>query len=237
MPVRLPVALRAAGPLLVAAGAVAASAGPGVAADPVPAYRLAAGDDIAVTFPDNPELNQSGPIGPDGRFSVPYIDSLRLADETTDEAAHHIATALRDGGIVAAARPSVQVRQYGAAAYVGGEVRQPGAVKLGGPVNVMQAIILAGGMLDTAKTNRVVIIREGADGRPQTHVVDVRAFVKHGRALDDGMLRAHDIVYVPRSSIAEVNLWVDQHINRLLPFSRSLNYNIGNSTVNTVNGR
>jgi hypothetical protein len=29
---------------------------------------------------------------------------------------------------------------------------------------------------------------------------------------------------VPRSRIAEVNLWIDQNINRLLPFSRSVSW-------------
>ena len=44
-------------------------------------------------------------------------------------------------------------------------------------------------------------------------------------------LQSQDIVFVPRSSIAEANLWIDQHINKLLPFSRSLNYNLGGGAV------
>jgi hypothetical protein len=33
-------------------------------------------------------------------------------------------------------------------------------------------------------------------------------------------LAPHDVVYVPRSSIAEANLWVKQHITDLFPFLR-----------------
>lgn len=193
------------------------------------AYRLAAGDEISVTFPNNPELNQAGPIGPDGRFSIPDIDSLRLADRTADEASRDISTALRTAGIVANARPSVQVRQYGASIFVGGEVRTPGAVKMTGPVDAMQAIILAGGLLDTARSNRVLVIRPSTDPAipPQTQVVDIRDYLKHGRPLAHVPLQSRDVVFVPRSSIAEANLWIDQHINKLLPFTRSLNYNLG----------
>jgi hypothetical protein len=31
-------------------------------------------------------------------------------------------------------------------------------------------------------------------------------------------LAPHDVVYVPKTSIAEANLWVKQHITDLLPF-------------------
>jgi hypothetical protein len=51
------------------------------------------------------------------------------------------------------------------------------------------------------------------------------------------VLQSQDIVFVPRSSIAEADLWIDQHVNRLLPFTRSLNYNIGNNAVSVAAGR
>jgi hypothetical protein len=35
-----------------------------------------------------------------------------------------------------------------------------------------------------------------------------------------------DIVFVPRSRIAEVSNWVDQYINRTLPFSRTFVYSV-----------
>ena len=201
------------------------------------AYRLAPGDDISVTFRDNPELNAAGPIGPDGRFTIPDIDSVSLADQTPDEAARHIALALREARIVADARPSVQVRQYAATVYVGGEVRQPGAVKLTGPLDPMQAVILAGGMLESARTNRVVVIRPASvpGAAPETQVVDIRDYTKHGRPLALAQLQARDVIFVPRSSIAEVNLWIEQHINRVLPFSRSLNYSLGPNLFSTSN--
>ena len=44
-----------------------------------PPYQLAPGDEIAVDFPYNAELNQKGPVGPDGRFAVPMLGSIVVA--------------------------------------------------------------------------------------------------------------------------------------------------------------
>jgi len=95
-------------------------------------------------------------------------------------------------------------------------------------------VIVAGGLLDTAKSKRVVVIRRGADGVAQMHYIDLRAYARHGTGAGALTLQPQDIVFVPKSSIAEVNVWIDQHINRLLPFSRSVNYTIGNGTLNTI---
>lgn len=198
------------------------------------AYRLGPGDQIAITYPYNAELNYEGPVGPDGRLTIPLIGSIRVADQTVTEAEAQIAAALRRASIVENARPSLSVRTYGATVYVGGEVRTPGAIKLVGPTDAMRAIILAGGVLETAKSKQIVVIRQMPDGTPSLRYVDLRAYVKAGGVGQDAALRAQDVVFVPRSSIAEVNLWIDQHINRVLPFSRSLNFNVGDVGARTV---
>ena len=61
------------------------------------------------------------------------------------------------------ARPSFAIRTYGSSVFVGGEVRTPGAVRLSGPMDAMRAIIMAGGVLETARWRKVVIIRQMPD--------------------------------------------------------------------------
>lgn len=204
---------------------------------PAPEYRISPGDELSVTFPYNAELNHDGPVGPDGRFTMPQIGNILLAHATLADATRTIADALRRGGIVEDARPSVTIRQYGASVYVGGEVRSPGLVRLTGGMDALQAVIVAGGLLDTAHSKKVVVIRRDAEGRPAQHYVDLRAYVRHNAAAGAEPLLAQDIVFVPKSSIAEADLWIDQYVNRLLPFSRSLNYSLGNTAVNTVTTR
>ena len=145
-----------------------------------PEYRISPGDELSVTFPFNAELNHDGAVGPDGRFTMPQVGNIVLAQSTVDEAARVIAAALRRSGIVEDARPSLTIRQYGASVFVGGEVRNPGLVRLASGMDPLQAVIAAGGLLDTAKSKRIVIIRRDADGTPMLRYVNLREYVRHG---------------------------------------------------------
>lgn len=196
-------------------------------------YALAPGDELTVSFPNHRELNQSGPIGPDGKFAMPYIGQIAIAGLTAEQAQYRIDAALRAAEIVSDANSLVTVTRYGAVVYVGGEIRSPGPVPLATDMTPLQAVISAGGALDTARTKKVVIIRQIGPQETARLVVDLRRFANHGGAEGLLLLEPRDIIFVPRSSIAEVNLWIDQHINKLLPFSRSLNYQLGES-VGTV---
>jgi protein involved in polysaccharide export with SLBB domain len=211
--------------LLLCGAAAAAQAG--VRDD---AYRIGPGDEVSVTFPYNPELDHAGPVGPDGRFAIPIVGNVLLGGHTIDETSALIAATLRREGVVEDARPTVAIRQYGGVVYVGGEVKTPGAVKLDGALDPLQAVISAGGLLETAKSKRIVVIHRNPDGTIVQAYADLRAYA-HGGVGTGIALRPQDIVFVPRSSIAEADLWIDQHINKLLPFSRSLNYNLGSNAV------
>lgn len=217
--VKLKIALMAA--MLTVAGTAQAQDAP---------YHIAAGDEVAISYPYNPELNLTGPVGPDGRFMVPLVGNLAVAGQTLDQVAADISQRLRAAGIVADARPVVSIHTYGAVVYVGGEVRLPGAVKMTQAVDPLQAVISAGGLLDTARTRKVVVIHRAADGAITQKVVDLKAYARDGRGTGV-VLQSQDIVFVPRTSIAEADIWVDQHLNKLIPFSKSLNYSLGTGTV------
>ncbi len=215
----------ASGPVLGLDGMLQPS---GSAADD--AYRIGAGDELSVSYPYNPELNLAGPVGPDGRFVVPFVGNMAVAGRTLDEVAAEISQRLRSGGIVADARPVVAIKTYSSVIYVGGEVHTPGPVRLALAGDPLQAVISAGGMLDTARLRKVVVIHRAGDGSISKRVVDLRAYAHDGH--NPGIvLQASDIVFVPRSSIAEADLWVDQYLNKLIPFSKSMNYSLGTAVV------
>ena len=197
-------------------------------------YRLGPGDELSLSFPYNAELNHDGPIGPDGRFTVPVLGSLLLSGDTTTQASARISAALREAGIVADAYPSLTVRRYGSNVYVGGQVKSPGVVLLAGGMDALQAIIAAGGLTDSAKTGQVAIIRRTDNSHSRLIYIDIKGYVNGKPGVDTAMLQPRDIVFVPRSRIAEIDLWIDNYINKTLPFSRGLNYSYGNYPVTTV---
>jgi len=60
--------------------------------------------------------------------------------------------------------------------------------------------------------------------------IDIDALTHTGDPNQAVVLQASDTIFVPKSSIAEVDQWVDQHINQALPFNKGLNYTYTNST-------
>jgi protein involved in polysaccharide export with SLBB domain len=84
------------------------------------------------------------------------------------------------------------------------------------------AVASAGGYTPRAIRQQVILIRRDAAGKPTGHAVDLRQVI-FGQAADgDVLLQPFDIVYVPRSKIANANLWVQQYIRDMLPINPGL---------------
>lgn len=187
-------------------------------------YRIGPGDELEIRLPYSGEYNDRAVVGPDGRFTLPLVGEVIGEGKTVATLTEELEG--RYSRDLVQPRVTVAIRNYASQRiFVGGEVNAAGLVNLPGRIGVMEAILLAKGFMDTAKTSEVVLIRRGHDGRPMMRTVDVAGFVA-GRT-PDVPLRAFDIVFVPKSSIAEVNLFIDQFINRVVPFQRGFTYTIG----------
>jgi polysaccharide biosynthesis/export protein PslD len=192
-------------------------------------YRFGAGDKVKVQFLLTPELNEVALVAPDGSISLRVANRVEAAGRTTEEVAENV----RQASLRVLTNPivSVGLEEAGAAvAFVGGSVRRAGAYPVQGRRGVAEMIALAGGLDESARMDQVVLIRRSAEDRPMLRTVNLRGFISGVDGAADVPLRAGDIVFVPRSRIAEVGLWVDQAINRTIPFSRSFSYAINRNT-------
>lgn len=214
--------------LLVAAGLPISA--PVAAQEASAEYRLLPGDEITVKMPLNPELDTTGPIGPDGRFSIPLVGRVEIGGLTLGDAETAISRQLREGRIVADAKPGIVVVKYKGVIYVGGEVRNPGSVPLAQALNPLQAILSAGGLLDTARSRKVAIIRQASTATHKVETVNLRDIVKTGGGQAPIVLAPGDVVFVPKSTIAEVNLFVNQYINGLIPNRLNFQVNLNNGS-------
>ena len=106
-----------------------------------------------------------------------------------------------------------------------GEVRNPGRYTIGNPVSPFFALAMAGGALDTAKKTQIVVVKRQPDGRVGWHVVnlDLDAGLPLGPEI---ALAPQDMLLVPKTGIANINVFVDQYIRRPLPLS--VGYGSGN---------
>jgi protein involved in polysaccharide export with SLBB domain len=198
-------------------------------------YQIEPGDDLSVSFPFHSELNHQAPVSPDGSFTVPMVGVLQAAGRSTAQLAQHVDKALIDKGIAANAHALVTVLKYNSRVYVGGEVGAPGEVMLRPGMDALQAITAARGLRDTARTTEIVLIRRAPDGRPMLRTVNINALTRRGDPTQAVALRPSDTIFVPQSSISEVNQWINQYINLALPFNKSINYNFTNDTNSSSN--
>jgi len=106
--------------------------------------------------------------------------------------------------------------------YVGGEVGTPGLVSMQGRTTVAAAIIRAGGFRETARSDSVILLRQGPDGKPQATKLNVSAVLERGGA--DLDLRPYDVVFVPKSTIAKVDRFIEQYVRQLLPISMNAGF-------------
>jgi polysaccharide biosynthesis/export protein len=178
-------------------------------------YRIAAGDDLDIKFFYTKEMNESVKVRPDGFISLQLVDEVKaggltpqeLNGELTKRYAVHIKNPVL----------TVIVRSFpGFRAYVGGEVAVPQLVSLDGGITPLQAILRAGGARTTAHMKSVVLIRKGPRGEPISYQLDLSdgAIAEAQRDLRVA-LKSSDVIYVPRSPIANANLFVQQYISEL----------------------
>jgi len=185
-----------------------------------PEYRLNPGDIIDVKFFYNPELNETIMVRPDGRISLQLANEVMAAGLTPEELRK--ALGVRYAKEINRPEISVIVRSFSMQrVYVDGEVFRPGMLPLAGPVTIHQAITAAGGFRETARRTDVIVIRQ-VQGKPVPLKVNMEEVLKNEDPSQDVLLAPFDIVYVPRSNIAEVNKFVDLYIRRNIPIGAGI---------------
>jgi polysaccharide export outer membrane protein len=194
--------------------------------DAEPPYRLYPGDVLSVEVPAAPELARVVTVQPDGRVSLPLITPVMVADRSIEDAEATVSQAYASQLL----RPQVTIdvkTPTPLKVFVGGEVDKPGVYDMPGDINALQAVIMAGGFKPGGRRSEVVVIRRGADGRAMLRTVDLVAGMTDPAHHGLVPLRRFDIVYVPRTGIAEVGLFVQQYLKDTLPVQLGFSYAAG----------
>ena len=179
-------------------------------------YRIQSGDQLALDFDMNSEFNATATVDPNGKIVLRMVGPIQAAGLTQDQLASSIDKAysneLRNPGAVVHLNnmPNRQI-------YVEGEVAKPGAFPLQPGMTAVQALALAGGVTVDSAPDKTVLIRRDACGQSQGTDVNLASAIKKPGSGEDVALMSHDVVVVPRSGIANADLWVKQHIRDVLP--------------------
>ena len=123
---------------------------------------------------------------------------------------------------------TIVLREFsGQKIYVGGEVLEPGLMQIKGRMTLLQSIFGARGFSRTAKLNSVIVMRNGTNTL-DIYRIDVNQILNEGGK--DFPLQPNDIVFVPKTFIAQANDFIDQYVNGMIPrfVHLGLGYNLRN---------
>jgi len=199
-------------------------------------YVISPGDQIEVVHLVDTDYNAVVLVKPDGMVSLPGLPmDVAAGGRTTADLANQLNALYMKYAYIKKPNFSLIVRSYGAQqVFVGGEVQHPGYLEFqGGERNLMQVLMAAGGMTPTARTNEVLIVRNNVAGKRIIFSVNTDKIVSGEDLSQDVSIHPLDTVLVPRSDIAQADIWVDQYIRQMLPVPGSVNatYAIGGTAV------
>lgn len=158
-------------------------------------YVIGPQDVLGVVFWREPELSGDVTVRPDGKISLPVIGAVDAAGKRPEELQQILQKAaaryITDPNVAVVVR-TINSRKV----YVTGAVLNPGAHPLAGPLTVLQALALAGGLSEFADSKNITILRVENDGT--TSLRFNYKDVSRGRKLEQNIvLQPGDTIVVP----------------------------------------
>lgn len=178
-------------------------------------YYIQPGDEISITFFNNPELNESVPVRPDGRISLQLIDEVDVAGLKPIQVQHLLNDKYTP--YLKKPMPTVSIKSFGGQkVYVGGQVNSPGVINIAGRTTVAQAIFDAGGVRSDANISDIIIISRGPDSQPVPREVNLKKALKGKLSEEETLIRSYDMIYVPKSAIFKGSNFI-KHVYNFIP--------------------
>ncbi len=179
-------------------------------------YRFGFGDSIEIKFFNNVEYNETVTVRPDGRISLQRIGDIYVINMTPAELDEIITKKYSE--ILIEPDVTVIVRDFGGQdVYVMGEVENPGVYKVTKGMTLIRAIAAAGGPKNAAQLKSVILLRNDGHQRGEALRINLDMGMLQRNINNDLPVQAFDMVYVPRTFIADLSSFITQVYDLALP--------------------
>jgi polysaccharide export outer membrane protein len=177
-------------------------------------YQIQPGDTLSIEVLEDPALNRTVLILPDGSFSFPLVGRVSTRGRTAESVQSQLASTLAPNF---ASSPTVFVSvaglNIGAIAptttgtlvdiFVMGEVNTPGRFQVEAGTTLLQFLAESGGFTRFAATNRVQLRRAVKGGGDRVYIFNYRAVEKGVAVPSRTTLVGGDVIVVPQRKLFE----------------------------------
>jgi polysaccharide export outer membrane protein len=170
-------------------------------------YTLHPGDVLDIQYRYTPEFNQTVTVQPDGFISLEIGGDLKVGGRNLQQVREGI---LRKARTRLAAPELIVVLKEFQKPYVvvAGEVVQPGRLDLREKLTAVQAVLLAGGFKDSAKSSQILVFRKLNADTAEVMSLNFKTLKRTSDLENDLTLQPGDMLLVPRNRISKIERYV-----------------------------
>ena len=175
-------------------------------------YSVEVGDRLEIFVLEEPGLNRTVLVRPDGRISLPLAGTIEAAGNTPEAIQAQIRRSLSSQfvepptvtvSVVSLGNPQGAAEAAGGSVYVMGQVGRPGVYPLTGPMDALAMLAQAGGPGPFAARQRIQIRRRDSNGGETVFLLDYET-------IEDGLVPSErieladgDVIIVPERRLFE----------------------------------
>lgn len=170
-------------------------------------YVLHPGDVLGIEYRYTPEFDQTVSIQPDGYISLQMGGDLKVAGRNLEQVRNLILTRVR--ARLESPELTVVLKEFQKPyVVVSGEVAQPGKFELRENLTAIQAVLLAGGFKDSAKSSQILIFRKLNADTAEVRSLNFKTLKRTSDLENDLTLQPGDMILVPRNRISKIERYV-----------------------------
>jgi polysaccharide biosynthesis/export protein len=159
-------------------------------------YVIGNDDILAISVWKESEISRTLPVRSDGKISLPLVGEVTASGRTSAELQDLLTTSLRP--YISEPAVTVIVQEMRSKKFnILGHVQKPGTYIFSPPATVIDAIALAGGFKDFAKSKNIYILRPVNEHGTKRLQFNYKEVVQGIHPEQNILIQPHDIIVVP----------------------------------------
>jgi polysaccharide export outer membrane protein len=172
-----------------------------------PRYTLNAGDVLDIQYRYTPEFNQTVIVQPDGFISLQIGGDLKVAGRDLAQVRNLILAQVKTR--LETPEITVILKEFQRPfVVVAGEVAQPGRLEMREKMTAVQAVMMAGGFKDSAKSSQIIVFRKLNADTAEVRSLNFKSLTRTRDLENDLTLQPGDMILVPRNRLSKLERYV-----------------------------